>query len=216
MQLQRSVLMSNCSWMTPKIIDPLHLSLIPFFCYMWTSSTDHSSNLNRHSVWSGHQPQHSGLGINSIVHIVPINSWCTDINSSLLYLIFLFSLSLHRKYTINPDRRRTIGLSLGCLHQLPYLPISTHTDSVVRGNGARCRLASWAIRYFPCKVPQTHRFSSGAAICGSCDSEFCSRALDQNWAANHQFFSDWLASAAETPGPNVLKEEKHKRWLNCA
>lgn len=49
-QLQRSVLMSNCSWMTAKIIDPLHLSLISFFCYMWTSSIDHSSNLNRHSV----------------------------------------------------------------------------------------------------------------------------------------------------------------------
>lgn len=186
--------MSNCSWMTPKIIDPLHLSLISYFCYTWTSSIDHSSNLNRHSGLEAACTARPSDTNTAASRWMPLcSSWCTGINpvSYILYSFFS-SLCIENTKQTQTDEGQ-LDFHSGCLHQLPYLPISTHTDSVVRSNGARCRLASWAIRYFPCKVPQTHRFTSGAAICGICDSEFCSRALDQNWAVNHQFsVIDWL------------------------
>lgn len=58
---------------------------------------------------------------------------------------------------------------------------------------------------------QTHRFTIGAAICGVCGPEFCSKALNQSWAWNHQFSRQWLISfTLRNPGLNVLGREKKK------
>lgn len=61
-----------------------------------------------------------------------LNSQCTDANS-------VYCLPDTTQIASTQTDGGQLDFNSGCLQQLPYLPISTHTDSEVRGNGARCR-----------------------------------------------------------------------------